>query len=95
MMDFKKDISLSLWEQQTLELTHQEAEDQTKELQLLRVTKALQAIIKAGGKDSQQAHEISVIERKIDHLRDVCILTLSHNDSIYNTSLTLCERYVD
>lgn len=68
MMRSRNGINALQWERKRLELTLQDAEDLTKELQLLRVTKSLQGLIKAGGHDSRAAAEVSVMERKVEHL---------------------------
>mmetsp|Transcript_49008 Transcript_49008/g.96107 ORF Transcript_49008/g.96107 Transcript_49008/m.96107 type:complete len:717 (+) Transcript_49008:2037-4187(+) len=77
MMKFRKGITALHWERKRLGLTHQDAEDLTKELQLLRVTKNLQVLIKAGGHDSKAAAEITLLERKFEHLRQITIQELA------------------
>jgi len=77
MMRFRNGITALHWERKRLELTHQDAEDLTKELQLLRVTKSLQALIKAGGQDSKSQAEVALMERKFDHLRQITIQELA------------------
>jgi hypothetical protein len=69
MQKFRRGIRSKQWERSRLALLHADAEDLTKELQLLRVTKNLQSLIKAGGQDNKSALEINVMERKAEHLR--------------------------
>jgi hypothetical protein len=50
-------------------LEHEEALDKTRQVMLLRVTKNLQALIKMGGHDNKQQAEMSVLDRKLGHLK--------------------------
>jgi hypothetical protein len=70
-----KDISssrtastLQTWDQKRLALEHEDATDLTTELQLLRVTKSLQVLIKMGGQENQQAVELQKLDRKIEYV---------------------------
>lgn len=54
----------------TLELDNHR--DQTKELQLFRVKRALQEVIKAGGQDNKLAKEKALIEKQMRHINTVC-----------------------
>jgi WD40 repeat protein len=71
MMASRNTITSLAWHGEYLDLQHRGAVDLTIELQLLRVTKNLQALIKAGGHDNRSAAEVSVLERKVSHLRQV------------------------
>jgi hypothetical protein len=51
-----------------LDLEHKDAVDQTTELQLLRVTKSLQLLIKMGGRDHQKAVELKKLDQKMEFL---------------------------
>ena len=73
MAESKKGISQLLWKQKSLQLEHKDCMDTTTELQLLRVTKSLQSLIKAGGHDTQTAAEFSRLERKIEFLVKVSL----------------------
>jgi hypothetical protein len=61
-------INLLKWTKKKLSLEHKDAVDLTTELQLLRVTKNLQSLIKMGGHDNQQAAELKRLDRKIEFL---------------------------
>jgi len=68
MTSSKSAISLLKWSHRKLDLEYKDAVDQTTELQLLRVTKSLQTVIKMGGRDQQKAAEIKKLDRTIDFL---------------------------
>jgi len=83
-IDVLKDISVSRtainilkWTKKKLVLEHKDAVDLTTELQLLRVTKSLQSLIKMGGHDNQKAAELKRLDRKIEFLnvstREKCL----------------------
>lgn len=83
-VDVLKDISVSRtainllkWTKKKLVLEHKDAVDLTTELQLLRVTKSLQMLIKMGGHDNQKAAELKRLDRKIEFLsvstREKCL----------------------
>lgn len=83
-VDVLKDISVSRtainllkWTKKKLVLEHKDAADLTTELQLLRVTKSLQSLIKMGGHDNQKAAELKRLDRKIEFLsvstREKCL----------------------
>lgn len=57
------------WTKEKLALEHQDAVDLTAELQILRVTRNLQDLIKAGGHDSQHAAEHRKYDRKMAFLK--------------------------
>lgn len=59
-------INMRKWQQSKLDLEHEEAIDLTTTLQLLRVTKNLQSLIKMGGHDQQKAAELKRLDRKIE-----------------------------
>jgi len=61
-------ITLLKWTKKKLSLEHKDAVDLTTELQLLRVTKSLQSLIKMGGHDNQKAAELKRLDRKIEFL---------------------------
>jgi hypothetical protein len=61
-------INLLRWTKKKLSLEHKDAVDLTTELQLLRVTKSLQVLIKMGGHDNQKAAELKRLDRKIEFL---------------------------
>ena len=61
-------ISQLKWQQQILDIEHEEYVDRTTDFQLLRVTKDLQELIKVGGYDEKIKNEIINFEKKIDHL---------------------------
>jgi hypothetical protein len=65
----RKGIRRLQWLQKKFVLDHQDAADLTTELQLLRVTKNLQALIKMGGRDLQTAAELQKAERNVEFLR--------------------------
>ena len=69
MTEFRKGINQLLWKQKSLTLEHRDCVDLTTELQLLRVTKNLQNLIKMGGHDTQAAQELSRLDRKIEYLK--------------------------
>ena len=62
----KTSINVLKWSRGKLDLEFQDAVDLTTELQLLRVTKSLQGLIKMGGHDNQKAAELKRLDRKID-----------------------------
>lgn len=64
----RSQINLLKWTKQKLVLEHKDAVDLTTELQLLRVTKSLQLLIKMGGHDNQKAAELKRLDRKIEFL---------------------------
>lgn len=66
--DSKTHINLRKWQKKKLELEHKDRVDLTTELQLLRVTKSLQSLIKMGGHDNQKAAELKRLDRKIEFL---------------------------
>jgi len=59
-------MNLLKWNQQKLNLEHADSLDLTTELQLLRVTKSLQSLIKMGGHDNQKAAELKILDRKLE-----------------------------
>jgi len=59
-------INLLDWTRAKLALEHADSVDLTTELQLLRVTKSLQGIIKMGGHDQQKAAELKQLDRKME-----------------------------
>jgi hypothetical protein len=64
----RSQINLLKWTKKKLSLEHKDAVDLTTELQLLRVTKSLQLLIKMGGHDNQKAAELKRLDRKIEFL---------------------------
>eukprot|EP01006_Ploeotia_vitrea_P052720 TRINITY_DN67718_c7_g7_i1.p1 TRINITY_DN67718_c7_g7~~TRINITY_DN67718_c7_g7_i1.p1 ORF type:complete len:859 (-),score=453.58 TRINITY_DN67718_c7_g7_i1:119-2695(-) len=69
--NFRKGINMLQWRAMELELNLQDAEDVTKEVQLMRVTKSLQSAIKHGGHQHKQAAETEVMERKLEWLKSL------------------------
>uniref|UniRef100_A0A7S3D8R0 Cilia- and flagella-associated protein 43 n=1 Tax=Palpitomonas bilix TaxID=652834 RepID=A0A7S3D8R0_9EUKA len=63
---FRRDIHMVNWEIQGLELKADEVAQNTKYIQLLRVTKGLQELLK-GGEDTRNAAEIALLEKEIEH----------------------------
>ena len=59
-------INLLEWTRAKLALEHADSVDLTTELQLLRVTKSLQSLIKMGGHDNQKAAELKALDRKME-----------------------------
>jgi hypothetical protein len=59
-------INLLEWTRAKLALEHADSVDLTTELQLLRVTKSLQGLIKMGGHDNQKAAELKQLDRKME-----------------------------
>ena len=75
MQRFEQDVALLEWRQRMLQLQHEQAEDLTTQLQLLRVTKQMQAHIRdreEGRADQLQLSATTAhiaLERKMDHVR--------------------------
>lgn len=63
---FRREIHMVNWEIQCLELRASEVAQNTKYIQLLRVTKSLQELLK-GGEDTRNAAEIALLEKEIEH----------------------------
>jgi hypothetical protein len=70
IMGLNSQIKRLEWTKKKLSLEHKDAVDLTTELQLLRVTKSLQSLIKVGGHDNQKAAELSRLDRKIEFLNN-------------------------
>lgn len=64
--DFRKGIHVLQWENSRLDLEEEELLQRTKDLQLLRVTKGLQSIIK-GSDEGKTAHENSSLEKLVSY----------------------------
>ena len=64
--DFKKGIYELQWENKKLQMEAEDLIEKTKELQLLRVTKNLQSILKHGEETSSQS-EVTALEARLDH----------------------------
>lgn len=73
MYRVSRDIDMLAWKAQRAQLDFEDAQAITKQLQLLRVTKSLQNLIKAGGYDSRQAAERDGIEKKIEWLEHLSL----------------------
>ena len=58
--DFRKNIHELQWNNQRLDLEEEDLLQRTRDLQLLRVTKSLQSVIKGGGdvKDTQETAKL-------------------------------------
>lgn len=69
-MGLNSQIKRLEWTKKKLSLEHKDAVDLTTELQLLRVTKSLQSLIKVGGHDNQKAAELNRLDRKIEFLNN-------------------------
>ncbi|GBG63357.1 hypothetical protein CBR_g37714 [Chara braunii] len=55
------------WENRRLEMIESDTADQNKKLQLLRVTKALQAMIKSDGRSMMFENEVALLENRVEH----------------------------
>jgi hypothetical protein len=66
-------IEIRKWTLERLELELRDQMDLNTELQLLRVTKNLQSLIKMGGHDSQKAAEVKRLNQKIEFLQQSSI----------------------
>ena len=64
--DFKKGIYELQWENKKLQMEAEDLIEKTKELQLLRVTKNLQSILKHGEETSSQS-EVTALEARLEH----------------------------
>jgi len=64
--DFKKGIHLLEWENTKADMDAADLVAKTRDVQLLRVTKNLQELIK-GGDDERLAQEVAAIERRMEH----------------------------
>ena len=66
--DFKKGIYDIEWENNRLDMLEEDWAEKTKEFQLLRVTKSLQAFLKSG-EDTSNSSEHAALESRLDHNR--------------------------
>jgi len=66
--DFRRGIVMLQWENERSEMQAVDLIEQTKEFQLLRVTKDLQHMIRGGSEQNQQV-EVSQLERKLEAMR--------------------------
>lgn len=64
----KRSLDCLQWRFLLLDLDYTDAAHMTKEIQLLRVTKNLQSLIKVGGRDVQKAAEVADLRRKVEYL---------------------------
>jgi hypothetical protein len=64
--DFRKGIHGLQWDNQRLDLEEEDLLQRTKDLQLLRVTKGLQSLIK-GGDSSKDASEAASLEKLLQY----------------------------
>ena len=78
-------INLLEWTRKKLQLEHEDSADLTTELQLLRVTKSLQSLIKMGGHDNQKAAELKSLDRKIE------FVAAANRDSLLGKKLKLMK----
>lgn len=78
-------INLLEWTRQKLDLEYADSVDLTTELQLLRVTKSLQGLIKMGGHDNQKAAELKSLDRKIEFVAS------ANRDSMMSKKLQLMK----
>lgn len=63
--DFRRGIAELVWENERLGMESDDLVERTRELQLLRVTKDLQKLMKGGG-EGRHAAELSQLERKLE-----------------------------
>jgi len=66
--DLRKGIHMLKWENSKLDMDIEDWITRTRDLQLLRVTKSLQKVIK-GGEDKRQQEENAMLERRLDHAK--------------------------
>jgi hypothetical protein len=66
--DFRKKISLVEWEHKLLALKIKDVNERSKDVQMLRVTKDLQSLLKNGEDGSKDKTQADMLERMIEHL---------------------------
>eukprot|EP00163_Fabomonas_tropica_P014758 TRINITY_DN2681_c0_g1_i3.p1 TRINITY_DN2681_c0_g1~~TRINITY_DN2681_c0_g1_i3.p1 ORF type:complete len:1349 (-),score=493.19 TRINITY_DN2681_c0_g1_i3:86-4132(-) len=82
--DIRKTIHELDWENTKLDMEAEDLLQKTRDFQLLRVTKALQELIKGGG-SNRHAAEIAMLEKKSDHSKKV------HEDKVMEKKRTLAK----
>eukprot|EP00741_Cyanophora_paradoxa_P008713 tig00001371_g8435.t1 len=69
MKEFRKGIVALEWENRMLDMKSADWVERTRDLQLLRVTKGLQSVIR-GGEEKRQQDEVVSLEKRLEHMRD-------------------------
>ncbi len=67
MKEFRKKIKRVMWEERMSALLRLDCEERIKDVQMLRVTKDMQAVLKGGG-DRLKARETELLEKKIEYV---------------------------
>lgn len=65
--EFRRKLNLIQWEHKKLALETTDLEERAKDMQMLRVTKGLQSILK-NGEEGRSKADADLLERKIEHL---------------------------
>jgi hypothetical protein len=66
--DFRKKISLVEWEHKMIDLQARDLNERTKDVQMLRMTKELQTLLKTGEEGTKEKNEVEMLEKMMEHL---------------------------